>query len=120
MQSLSRNERLIENEVIFRDVNESVQEYIEINTNLPLTRAYEFYCECSRPDCLERIKLTIGKYKELHKKKTQFIICKGHEFKEIEQVVERHLGYEVVQKNFSPPNAKDISSALHSISRSLQ
>jgi hypothetical protein len=119
MPSLSRNERLVENEVIFRDANKNVQEFIEIDTDLPLDKTYQFYCECSRPDCLEHIKLTISKYKELHQKKRHFVILTGHEFKEVEKVIKKNADYEVVEKHFYPPRAKNISSALHSISESI-
>lgn len=119
MQPLSENERLVENEVIFRTVNEHVQDFIENDISLPIEKKYSFYCECSKPDCLNRIKLTTRTYSELHKNKKHFVILPGHEFKKVEKVIKKNVDYEVVEKNFTPPEAKDISSALHTISSSL-
>jgi hypothetical protein len=119
MQPLSRKKRLIENEVIFRTVNENIQEFIEEETQLSSGETISFYCECSRPDCLERIKLTSSEYKKLHKDKKNFIVLIGHEFPEVERVIEKSSNYEVVEKHFNPPKAKDIDLALNSINKSL-
>ena len=119
MDPLSREKRLIENEVIFRDVNQNVQEFIEEDTNLSPGETFEFYCECSKPDCLERIKLTASKYKKIHKNKRRFVLLNDHEFPEIETVIEKNIDYEIVEKYLEPPKAEDIGLALNSISNSL-
>ena len=117
MKELSRKDRLIANEVIFRDVNTNIQEFIEEEgrTGQPIP----FYCECSSPTCLERINLTPQQYKTLHKSKKIFVIKPRHEFLEVEKVVNKTSDYEVVEKHFQPPKPKDIELALKTINSTL-
>lgn len=119
MKHLSREKRLIENEVIFSAVNKSVQEFIENEKNFSNEDKIMFYCECSRPDCLERIKLTSLEYKELHKDKKHFVILIGHEFPEVEKIVKKNDNYQVVEKYITPPKPEDINLALNTINESL-
>ncbi len=115
MASLSREKRLIENEVIFRDVNEHVKDFLEEEGDSKNRRS-PFYCECSKPNCLERINLTLKEYGELHKNNKQFVILTGHEFLEVEDVVKKYDHYQIVEKHFQPPKAENIDMALNSIS----
>lgn len=113
MNLLSRKDRLIANEVIFRDVNKNIKEFIEEND--PKAKLILFYCECSSPDCVERIELTAKDYDELHKNKKRFVILNGHEFPEVEKIIFKDSQYQIVEKHFEPPKAKDINLALKSI-----
>jgi hypothetical protein len=117
--ALSRKRRLVENEVIFRRVNKDVQQFIEDEKGHNNEEIVEFYCECSRPNCLERIKLTVKEYKALHKNRTHFTILIDHEFPEIEKVIAKHNYYQVVEKFIVPPKTEDINLALNSISESI-
>ena len=119
MKSFPRKKRMIENEVIFRTVNKGVQEFIEGEPEYSDNDKIKFYCECSKPDCLERINLTSKEYKEYHNDKKHFVILVGHEFPEIEKVIEKYSNYQIVEKNFTPPKSKDISLVLNSISESV-
>jgi hypothetical protein len=119
MKPLSRKKRLVENEVIFRSVNKNIQQFVEGENGHNDREVIEFYCECSHPNCLERIKLTIKEYKELHGLKSHFVILIGHEFPEVEKVIEKRKGYELVEKYIMPPSDKDINLALNTIIESL-
>lgn len=107
--------RLIENEVIFRQVNKDVKEFLKEEDNTAANEPVEFYCECSRPDCIDRIKLTIRQYEELHKNKKQFITIHGHEFPEVEKVIQKESSFQSVEKHFTPPKPEDINLALKAI-----
>ncbi len=104
---------MIENEVIFRAVNKNIQELMTENDHED--EVLDFYCECSRPDCKQRIKLSCKLYAILHAKEKQFIIKPGHVFTEVEKVISKDEGYQVVEKYFKPPKASEIDFALKAI-----
>lgn len=107
--------RMIENEVIFRRVNESVKEFVKGDKSISSDVIQPFYCECSRPTCTERIMLSPEKYEQLHKNKRLFITIPGHEFTEVEKVVNVKNNYQVVEKHDLPPSHRAINLALKSI-----
>jgi hypothetical protein len=107
--------RLVENEVIFRDVNKNIKEFIEEETAGTASTVLPFYCECSDPECIERINLSTTEYENLHKGKNLYVTVVGHEFTEVEKVVKKDSRFQVVQKHFKPPNPKDIDMALKAI-----
>jgi hypothetical protein len=119
MKSLSREDRLIENEVIFRDVNKNMKDFIKEEPGAKASESIPFYCECALPNCIERINLSAKEYEELHQNAKQFVILAGHEFPEVEKVIKKSSKYRVVEKHFTPPKAKDIDLALKSISSSM-
>jgi len=65
----------------------------------------EFFCECSNPQCTERIKLTHNQYEALHKTRTQFVLKPGHELPQVEKVIKREQKYILVDKFVTPPQA---------------
>jgi hypothetical protein len=82
-----RERRLTENELLFREVNERIG---DIARELGgAETAYEFLCECSRPDCVERISLTVRQYGDIRARPRVFVVAEGHEIAEIERVVGR-------------------------------
>lgn len=107
--------RMIENEVIFRRVNESVKDFIKADDDFSSQAARPFYCECSRPDCVKRIKLSPRQYEQVHANKRLFITRLGHEFPEIEKVVSKKEDFQVVEKHDAPPSPARINLALKSI-----
>jgi len=109
-----RKRRLIENEVIFREANRSVQEFMEEHGSP--RRVLNFYCECSDPDCRARIKLSSDEYQELHRNKRQFVVTQGHYIPPIEKVIREYKDFAVVEKYDDPPSASQISTALKAIS----
>jgi hypothetical protein len=95
----AREERLANNEALFREVNERVAEvaanYIEVETT---SDPVEFTCECGRADCAEPITMTVLEYEAVRAVPTRFAIVPTHEQPEVETVVERHPTYFVVEK----------------------
>lgn len=103
----AREERLAQNEALFREVNERVAEvathFIEVETK---GEALEFTCECGRRDCAERVAMTVAEYHAIRAESTRFAVVPGHELPEVETVVERHPTYVVVEKR--DPDAQKI------------
>jgi hypothetical protein len=92
----AREERLARNEVLFRDVNERIEQ-----TAVPHgtdSHLYEFLCECSNIDCSLRLPMTIDAYEDVRAESTRFVVAPGHELPEIEEVVSRTSAYQVVRK----------------------
>lgn len=91
----SCQERLGFNEASFRAVNEG------INAGRGLRGTGDrvgFLCECARLGCNSVIELTVGEYEALRRHARRFAIVPGHEFPDVERIVESHAGYEVVEK----------------------
>lgn len=95
----AREERLAQNEALFREVNERVAEvaanFIEVETR---SDPVEFMCECGRVDCVEPIEMTVVEYEAVRVLPTRFAVVPAHEQLEVETVVERHPSYFVVEK----------------------
>ena len=111
--SKNSNRRLIENEVIFRDVNKNIQEFVDSEDNTPST--LPFYCECSNPECIERIELSTELYSKVHKNRSHFITVVGHESLEVENILEKNSNFQIVEKHFTPPEPEAIDMALKAI-----
>jgi hypothetical protein len=104
--------RQIENEMIFRRVNEKVGDdigaldalHIEDN-NIHLmwdeVLLLRFRCECSDENCDVRIPLTLHEYQKIHEDRDAFIVRSDHQVDKIEKVIMRGAEYNVVRKNNS-------------------
>ena len=89
--------RVVENEILFRDVNERLKGVSEgFGDVLP---EFEIICECGNAVCTQRISLTLHEYEQLRAVGTHFAIRRGHESLDIETIVEDRGGYLVVQKD---------------------
>jgi hypothetical protein len=93
-----REERLANNEVLFRDINERIADVAGPQGIPGDDHVYEFLCECSNIGCDLRLPLTLAVYEDVRKEATQFIVAPGHELPEIEIVLSRAEGYQVVRK----------------------
>jgi hypothetical protein len=91
-----REERLAQNEALFRDVNENIKQAASRPTD---GHVFRFLCECSNTDCTLLLPLTLEQYEEARADPKQFIVAPGHELPEIETVVSREASYEVVRKH---------------------
>jgi predicted NBD/HSP70 family sugar kinase len=105
----AREERLAQNEALFREVNERVVEvathFIEVEAK---GQAVEFTCECGRRDCTETMAMTVAEYQAIRAESTRFAVLPAHELPEVESVVERHSTYVVVEKR--EEDAQEIAS----------
>ena len=88
-------ERASRNEEIFRDVNERIEAGAERHG---VASAVRYHCECGSATCFETVELRPSEYEQVASERYRFVICPGHENDLIEQVVERHERYLVVEK----------------------
>ena len=90
----SREERLADNEILFREVNERIVELSDTwGGNLDLV------CECADTACTARLEMTLDEYERLRENPRQFVVLPGHQVPDIEQVVEQNERYLVVEKH---------------------
>ena len=94
----AREERLANNEVLFRDINERIASIAEPQRLPGDDHVYEFLCECSNIACDLRLPLTLAAYEDVRKDPTRFLVAPGHEMPEIEIILMRAEGYQVVVK----------------------
>lgn len=80
------------NQALWREINERIKAVAQTSGQV------EFLCECSRLDCTETITLSMAEYERIRSSPTRFPVVVGHDFPEIESVVEVSDGYAVVQK----------------------
>ena len=104
--------RQIENEMIFRRVNEKVgddlgaldAQHIE-EGHLDLIRDVDlnldFKCECSDEDCDRRIPMLLTEYQDIHTNRDTFIVLPNHQVESIETILKKTPGYTIVKKNNS-------------------
>jgi hypothetical protein len=89
------------NEAMFREVNERIEDVA--GTFGLRDRPLELICECGDAACTQHIALTVPEYEELRKEPTFFAVYPGHEIADIERLVERRDGYDVIQKHKGEP-----------------
>jgi hypothetical protein len=92
----AREERLARNEVLFRELNETI-EVIALKHGTD-SHLYEFVCECSNIDCTLALPLTLEVYEDTRGAPDLFLVAPGHELPDIEDVVREGDGFQVVRK----------------------
>jgi hypothetical protein len=102
-----RGERLIQNQIFVREVNEHVHEAARVlgGAGDEGDHPFEMFCECSRKQCFDRIVVTLKEYEALRAEPTVFAVTAGHESESIEQVVARNERFVTVRK-FHPETVK--------------
>lgn len=97
----AREERIGLNEAVFREVNERIENLAE--TFDLSSEMLDLVCECGNADCVQRITMTHPEYEELRSDSHQFAVYPGHEIPDVERVVDRRKGYDVVKKTEGAP-----------------
>jgi hypothetical protein len=93
-------ERIAENEVVLREVNERIAEKtsdLEIRGLAVGDETSEYLCSCGRPDCDDLLRLTLTEFAEAHARDDQFVVADGHDNPEIEEIVAELDGYAIVR-----------------------
>ena len=86
----ARRRAAAKNQSLFREVNERIEELAG-----PASSAL-FVCECLQDECDDRVSLTHAEYEAIRSRPDRFFVVDGHEFAEIEDVVETRDDYLVV------------------------
>lgn len=93
----TRKERLALNQALFRIANERISAWPERRATDPAALA-SYYCECSRTECRDGLSLTVEEYEAVRADSRRFAVAPGHEYTEVECVVDDHGRYAVVEK----------------------
>jgi hypothetical protein len=112
-----RDTSLAENEILFRDVNERLAVEEQVTSPVELL---DLVCECTDRACLKVFSMPLAEYEWLRQNPHRFVVLPGHEAPAVEDVVERHAGFVVVEKHVeahglveaSDPRASQPGSAL--------
>jgi hypothetical protein len=90
-----REKRMAQNEALFREVNERVQ---DVADNLAIDHLREYFCECANADCSFRLTLTRSQYESVRADPTQFVVLPLHFTPEVETMAGEYDGYWIVRK----------------------
>jgi hypothetical protein len=90
----NREERLAQNEVLFRQVNERI---MELDDEWHLS--HDLICECANTGCMAVMRMSLAEYRSLRLDSHRFGVLPGHEIPDIEDVIERNDRYLVVEKH---------------------
>jgi hypothetical protein len=92
-----RERRIGRNQALFREVNERIEQVSgALRTG---TDRLMILCECGNETCAEHIEVSLSDYERIRADSTLFLLRPGHAKPEVEEVVERHEGYEVARKD---------------------
>jgi hypothetical protein len=70
-------EATLRKRTLFREVNERIRELSRRFGGAPSN--YEFFCECTRADCLLRVELPGAAFDEIVADEERFVVAEGHE-----------------------------------------
>ena len=90
--------RAVENEALFREVNERLMERKQDDPGWSLPSPW--VCECAEETCTERIEMSPLQYEELRSEPTHFAVVpdEEHVSLDVERIVEKRDRYWVVEK----------------------
>jgi hypothetical protein len=92
----SREERIGVNEAVFREVNERIED-VAGSVGLE-SQVLDLVCECGNGGCVQRISMSSQEYEVLRSVSNHFAVVPGHEYLDVERIIERRTGYDVVAK----------------------
>jgi hypothetical protein len=96
-----RHRRIGLNEAMFREVNERIEELAD--QFRMRERPLELVCECGSLSCTSQIRMSASEYETIRRDPKLFVVYPGHETEEVEKVVDRREGYDVVRKHAGGP-----------------
>jgi len=92
---MPREARQARNEVLFREVNQRIAELSENWAG----GEFHIVCECATIGCQTMLPMKVEEYQRVRAHPRRFFIFPGHDVPDIEDVVERHHAYQVVEKH---------------------
>ena len=88
---------IAEREAMFREVNERLEALNE--SFAVVTSRFEVVCECGDKDCTAQLSMKGDDYEKLRSSPDLFVVAPGHSLEQVEEVVARGDGYDIVRKN---------------------
>ena len=93
--------RVGQNEALYRLVNEQIE---GVNESFgAISDDFAVICECGQLECQEQITLTRSAYERVRADPARFIVKRGHQMDQVEDVVESTDDYIVVAKRPGTP-----------------
>jgi hypothetical protein len=92
----TREERLANNEAMFRFANERMAAWDEVRASEAVEH---YFCECADPDCQEKIPLRKADYESVRSNSRHFATVPGHEVPDVETVIDEHDDWQTIEKN---------------------
>jgi len=89
----AREQRIAENEALFRDANERI-----VSKHARHDEALEIICECGDDDCLERLIVSADEYEQARSDPTLFLAKNGHIIFDVEEVVAKRPTHQLIRK----------------------
>jgi len=112
-----RTERQARNEALVREVNERIEALDKQAAERgwpPPDGRFQFRCECGAAGgCAALLAMTLQQYEHVRSENDRFAVLPGHENLEIEDVVERHERFLIVDKkpDYDPLVQDDVRGA---------
>jgi hypothetical protein len=97
-----RKRRRAANEVVFRNINEWIEDLTR-GATVVSDRTIDVVCECDDVTCGEQFPIAVETYERVRSDGTLFLVLPGHDDDSIETIVERADRYWVVRKDPGPP-----------------
>jgi hypothetical protein len=94
-----REHRVVQNEVLAREVNESIKK----NDTRPASSFIHVACECGLEDCARVLAITRSVYERVRSDPRQFVILPSHLITDVEDVVEESDTFLIVAKRGGTP-----------------
>jgi hypothetical protein len=97
----SRDRRVARNHALFRDVNERIYSLTEEFGSHPADDGLSlaFVCECGTVTCTSQLLVETDDYSRIRShQEAHFVVLKGHEQPDVEQVIEANGHYVVVAR----------------------
>lgn len=98
-------ERAGRNEALFRAVNDNIAGSEEQMDSV--SDSFSVFCECAKAECTTHVEISLTEYVRVRRHAHRFIVVPGHEQPEIEEVVERHPNFWIVEKQGEAATAAD-------------
>jgi hypothetical protein len=97
---LARKDKLARNQAIFREVNERIRELAsgDLAPGFGSSHMLDLICECSDDGCTAVISVAVDDYESVRAFPARFLVYPRHDLPQIEQIVGRGRGYEIVEK----------------------
>jgi hypothetical protein len=96
-----RARRIGENEILYRTINEKIEDLNQAFGTL--TETMTVVCECGDAACAEQIELDLATYERVRADPATFVTLPGHEIPDVESVVASGDGFEIVRKDTGEP-----------------